>query len=249
MKSIFPIIALMVFAVSAKAQKQIQITWLGHAAFEIVSPGGTTILIDPFLKQNPATPAARKDLTAYKPNAILITHSHFDHAADVVEIARGSKADVIGEFEYVSDLAIPDDQKKGGNVGGKFTVGDVTVHMVPAMHSSIPSGRPVGFVIRFADGRTLYHSGDTWIFGDMALIQELYKPSIILLTVGGGPFTQDPQTAALAVRKYFTPDAIVPMHYGTWPPLAQEADVRKAFEGMKNVVILKPGEQRAYESQ
>jgi L-ascorbate metabolism protein UlaG (beta-lactamase superfamily) len=100
----------------------------------------------------------------------------------------------------------------------------------------------VGFVLTFKDGRSLYHTGDTWIFGDMSLIQELYHPDVLLLCVGGGPYTEDPATAALAVRKYFHPAAIVPMHYGTFPPLAKEDDVRKAFAEDKRLHVMKPGE-------
>ena len=130
-------------------------------------------------------------------------------------------------------------------MGGAFAVGDVTVHLVPAMHSSEP-GRPLGFVIRFADGRTLYHTGDTWIFGDMALIQEIHKPAIILMNSGGGPFTQNPAGAALALKKYFKPKVVIPMHYGTFPALATEADVTKAFAKDKRVTIMKPGESRSF---
>jgi L-ascorbate metabolism protein UlaG (beta-lactamase superfamily) len=114
--------------------------------------------------------------------------------------------------------------------------------MVPAMHSSEPGGRPVGFVLTFKDGRSLYHTGDTWIFGDMSLIQELYHPSILLMGVGGGPYTEDPATAALAVRKYFRPSAIVPMHFGTFPGLATESEVRGAFKGDKRLTVMKPGQ-------
>lgn len=224
----------------------IQVTWLGHAAFEIVSPGGTKLLVDPFLTRNPATPTAYKDLSRYKPGAILVTHSHFDHAGDAVEIAKAGGAPVIGIFEHVASLGLPEKQQMGGNVGGAFVVGDVTVHIVPAMHSSDPGGRPIGFVLTFADGRSLYHTGDTWIFGDMALIEELYHPNVILLNVGGGPYTEDPKTAAVAIQKYFTPDVIIPMHYGTFPVLATEADVRAAFKGDKRVVIMKPGETKLF---
>ncbi|MBI5497605.1 MAG: metal-dependent hydrolase [Deltaproteobacteria bacterium] len=238
---------LLAFALSSSGalaadKKDIKVTWLGHAAFEVTSSGGTTLLLDPFIKDNPATPAGRKDLSKYKPAAILVTHSHPDHAADAVEIAKATGAKVVGTFEYVSALQIPDAQKVGGNVGGTFKVGDVTIHMVPAMHSSEPNGRPVGYVLRFADGRSLYHCGDTWIFGDMALIQELYRPNVLLLNVGGGPFTQDPATAALAVKKYFQPDVIVPMHFGTFGALAQQADVEAAFKGDKRLKVLKPGD-------
>ncbi len=227
-------------------EKRIQVTWLGHATFEIVSPGGTKLLIDPFLTKNPATPAEYKNLSRYKPNAILVSHAHFDHAADAAEIAKASGAPVIGVFEFVGTLGLPEKQQMGGNVGGTFTVGDVTIHIVPAMHSSDPGGRPIGFVLSFSDGRSLYHTGDTWIFGDMALIQEIYHPNVILLNTGGGPYTEDPKTAALAIQKYFTPDVIIPMHYGTFPVLATEADVRAVFKGDRRVVIMKPGETKSF---
>ncbi|MBI3179850.1 MAG: metal-dependent hydrolase, partial [Deltaproteobacteria bacterium] len=226
------------------AKDKITITWLGHAAFEVVSPGGARFLIDPFLKSNPSTPEAHKDLSKYKPSAILVSHSHFDHAADVMEIAKASGAPVVSTFDYVASLGLPDAQKVGGNVGGSFSFSDATVHIVPAMHSSDPGGRPVGFVIAFAGGRSVYHTGDTWIFSDMALIQEIYKPSVVLLNVGGGPFTQDPKTAALAAKKFLKPEAIIPMHFATFPPLAKEEDVRAAFGKDKRLMVLKPGESK-----
>lgn len=243
---IVPVLCFINLIAVAQSSKSIEVTWLGHASFEVVSPGGTRILIDPFLKQNPKTPDALKDLTRYKPKLILVTHSHFDHSADALEIAQKSGAIVVSSFDYVSGLNLPDKQKMGGNVGGTFTVNDVTVSLVPAMHSSEPAGRPLGFIIRFSDGRSLYHTGDTWIFSDMGLIQELYHPNILLFNVGGGPFTQDPKTAALGVKKYFKPDIIVPMHYGTFPVLASEEAVREAFKGDKRLVVMKPGETRSF---
>jgi L-ascorbate metabolism protein UlaG (beta-lactamase superfamily) len=231
--------------------QRIQVRWLGHAAFEIVSAGGTRILVDPWLAQNPATPDSLKQTArwtgdATKPAAILVSHSHFDHSADAKPIAQATDARVISTFEFVSSLGLPEAQALGGNVGGKFRVGDVTVHLVPAMHSSDPGGRPLGFVLEFADGRTLYHTGDTWIFGDMSLIQERYRPDIVLLNVGGGPFTQDPATAALAIRKYFRPRTIVPMHFATFPALSNEQQVRAAFGTDSRVTFLRPGETRSF---
>lgn len=236
------LLALLAPAQPAAKAKETSITWLGHAAFEIVSPGGTRLLVDPFIANNPSTPADRKKLGDYKPAAILVTHSHDDHDADAEAIAKTSGAKVIGAFDHIGPMKIPDDQKLGGNVGGKLTVGDVTVHLVPAMHGSDPGGRPLGFVISFASGKSIYHTGDTWIFGDMALIQEIHKPSVILLQAGGGPYNQDPKTALLAVKKYFKPQTIIPMHYGTFPPLATEEDVKKAFGNDKRLKIMKPGE-------
>jgi L-ascorbate metabolism protein UlaG (beta-lactamase superfamily) len=239
------------FGQQRAASQPIQVRWLGHAAFEVVSSGGTRILIDPWLAQNPATPDSLKQTARWtgastRPAAILISHSHFDHSADAKAIAEGSGAKVVGTFDHVSSLDLPEAQVLGGNVGGSFRVGDVTVHLVPALHSSAPGGRPLGFVLEFADGRTLYHTGDTWIFGDMSLIQERYRPDIILLNVGGGPFTQDPTTAALAIRKYFRPQAIVPMHYATFPALASEQQVRAAFGTDVRVTIMRPGETRRF---
>lgn len=224
------------------APAPIQVTWLGHAAFLVTSAGGTTILIDPFLKGNPATPDSLQDLSRYHPTAIIVTHSHSDHVGDAKAIALATGAPVIGDDDWVGTLGLPAKQTLGGNVGGTFTVGDVTVHLVPAMHGSPPSGRPIGVVLTFADGRSLYHTGDTWIFGDMSLIEELYHPSVILLNVGGGPYTQNPATAALAIKKYFHPKAIVPMHYQTFPGLATDTDVKQAFAGDSRLHLLTVGQ-------
>ena len=232
-----------------RATSSITVRWLGHAAFEVTSSGGTRIVIDPFLTSNPATPDSLKRLSRYatsKPAAVLVTHSHFDHMQDAVAIAQASGAKVISTYEWVADLKLPEAQSGGGNVGGTFVVGDVKVHLVPAMHSSSPGGRPLGFVLEFADGRTLYHTGDTWLFGDMSLIQEMYHPSIILLGVGGGPYTQGPAEAHRAVDKYFKPATIVPMHYGTFPGLATEAEVRAAFPGDRRLVVMQPGQTRSF---
>ena len=222
----------------------IGVQWLGHAAFEITSPGGTTILIDPFLSANPSTPDSLKRLARYKPDAILVTHSHDDHALDAKAISPLSPmTKVISVYDWVNAQGFPQNQAMGGNVGGTFRVGDVTIHIVPAVHSSEPGGRPVGFVLEFADRRTLYHTGDTWLFGDMDFIQEFYHPSIILICVGGGPYTMDPRTAQLAIGKYFKPETIVPMHYATFPGLATATDVRVRFAGDRRVRVMTPGQK------
>jgi L-ascorbate metabolism protein UlaG (beta-lactamase superfamily) len=231
---------------AAAADKALKVTWLGHATFEIVTPAGTNLLVDPFIVNNPKTPADRKDLSKYKPNAILVSHSHDDHDADALAIAKGSGAPVISAIEYVTALGLPENQAMGGNVGGTFTVGDATITLVPAVHSSEPGGRPLGFVIALADGRTIYHTGDTFVFSDMGLIQELYRPTIILLGVGGGPYTQNPRAAALGIKKFFSPKTIVPMHFGTFPGLATEADVRVIFGNDKRLKMMQPGETATF---
>jgi L-ascorbate metabolism protein UlaG (beta-lactamase superfamily) len=228
----------------ATARANIGVQWLGHAAFEITSPGGTTILIDPFLSANPSTPDSLKRLARYKPDAILVTHSHDDHALDAKAISQLSPTTkVISTYEWINAHGFPASQALGGNVGGTFKIGDVTIHLVPAVHSSEPGGRPLGFVLEFADHRTLYHTGDTWLFGDMDLIQEFYHPNIILICAGGGPFTMDPRTAQLAINKYFKPQAVVPMHYATFEGLATATDVRVRFAGDRRVSVMTPGQK------
>lgn len=231
-----------------RTKKDIQITWLGHAAFEIVSSGGTRILIDPFLKENPATPAEFKDLSRYKPNYILVTHSHGDHMGDAIAIAKASKAKLVTvNFPALFQKeGLPDELIQTINVGGTVSLGDVTVHVVPAMHGSEPSGRPVGFVIEFSDGRSVYHQGDTWIFGDMALIQEFYHPTIILMNVGGKAYGQSPQVALTGINKYFKPQIIIPMHYASLATMSTEAEVRAVIEKDKRVQFMKPGQTKTF---
>ncbi|MEP7065878.1 MAG: metal-dependent hydrolase [Gemmatimonadota bacterium] len=226
---------------------RVKLRWIGHAAFEIESSSGTKILIDPFIKNNPVTPEPLKGLDRYrsadKPAVICVSHSHTDHSADAKEIAQLSGAPVVGMIDWVSSLGLPEDQSKGANIGGEVRIGDVSVHLVPATHST-ERGSPIGFVLEFADGRTLYHTGDTWIMSDMALIQEVHHPDIVLTCAGGGPYTQNPKVALLAMNKFFTPSVIVPMHYATFPVLATEEEVRAAFSGYSRAVIMKPGETR-----
>lgn len=221
----------------------IRVTWLGHAAFEVISPGGTHILIDPWLIDNPYTPTAFKDTTLWaqpdhRPSALLVSHSHGDHARDVPLLARVTGAVVVTTGELLRALNIPRPQQLIVNVGNSVQVGDVDVHAVPAMHSSDPGGRPLGFVLTFVDGRSLYHTGDTWVFGDMALIEHFYHPRILLWNVGSGP-----RDAVYAIKTYFHARVVVPMHYGTKVgPFATENEVREAFRGDSRLRVLTPGE-------
>jgi L-ascorbate metabolism protein UlaG (beta-lactamase superfamily) len=229
-------------------RKDIQITWLGHAAFEIVSSGGTRLLIDPFLKENPATPTEFKDLSRYKPNFILVTHSHGDHMGDAIEIAKASRAKLVtvNHPTLFQKEGLPEELIQTVNVGGTISLGDVTVHVVPAMHGSEPSGRPVGFVIELSDRRSVYHQGDTWIFGDMALIQEFYHPTIILMNTGGKAYGQSPEIALTAINKYFRPQIIIPMHYASLPTMSTEAEVRAAIGRDRRVQFMKPGQTKTF---
>ncbi len=104
-------------AAAGAPKTQVQVTWLGHACFLVVSPGGTQLLIDPWIKGNPATPDSLQDLSRYKPNAILVSHSHFDHSKDAKEIALASGASVVGTYDWVGAQGLPEKQVLGGNVG------------------------------------------------------------------------------------------------------------------------------------
>jgi len=224
---------------------KIQVTWLGHAAFEVVSPGGTRLLTDPWLAGNPSTPAEWKSparAARDKPAAILVTHSHGDHASEIPTLAAATGALVVATGEHLRAMKIPEAQQHTMNVGGRTRIGDVEIVAVPAMHSTEHGGRPLGFVLRFASGLRLYHTGDTWLFGDMALIQELHPPDVILLNMGGARFGMDPPAAMLAVKKYFRPKLIIPMHFGTFDPLSDEQSVRAAVGADKRVRFMKPGE-------
>jgi L-ascorbate metabolism protein UlaG (beta-lactamase superfamily) len=234
---------------SPNDKKPISITWLGHAAFEIVSPAGVHLLIDPFLTRNPATPAEYKDLSRYHPGYILVTHSHGDHLGDAVEVAKLTKAKLVSVMmldTFVTNGGVPRAQIETVNVGDQVIAGDVKIHVVPAMHSSEPSGRPLGYVLEFGDGRTLYDEGDTWIFGDMSLIQEFYHPNIILMGCGPVADGQYLRTGWLAVNRYFKPQVVIPMHYGALPGSSSEADVRAVVGDDPRVKLLKPGETRTF---
>jgi L-ascorbate metabolism protein UlaG (beta-lactamase superfamily) len=126
--AIMTLLLVSVFCTGAYAQKRtdkkpFQVTWLGHAAFEIISPGGTRILIDPWLKQNPQTPAIFKDLSRYHPAAILVSHSHFDHSQDALEIAQASGAPVVSSGDWVEKLGLPEKQQLGCDIGGTIPTG------------------------------------------------------------------------------------------------------------------------------
>jgi len=226
------------------------LTWCGHAAFRLVTDEGSVIYIDPWLTGNPACPDSLR--SPDRCDVILITHGHGDHVGDTVAIAKRLNAAVVAMVEVASWLTTKGLQNiVGMNKGGTVEVAGIAVTMVHAYHSSsihdgertLYGGEAAGFIVRLPGGFTLYHAGDTNVFGDMRLIRELYSPSLALLPIGGH-YTMSPHEAALAVR-LLGADHIVPMHHGTFPLLTgSPAELAQLLAPLDNVQIhaMRPGE-------
>ena len=199
-----------------------EIIWLGHSTFEIKLASGAVILIDPWL-DNPKYPAGH---TVERVDLLLVTHGHFDHVASVVEVAEKHKPTVCAIFEVAQWLGSKGvENLVGMNKGGSTEAAGCRIKMTHAQHSSmiqdgdqmIYGGEPAGFVVTTPDGRKFYHAGDTNVFSDMSLIKRLYAPELAMLPIGD-LYTMDPEEAALACE-FLEPKKVLPMHYGTFPPL------------------------------
>ena len=227
----------------------IQITWLGHATFELQFETGEVLILDPWIEGNPAYP---KGYEIKKVDAIALSHAHSDHANDVIPLAKKFSPKVVGIFETTSFL-----EKKGVknaigmNKGGTVDLGFVKLTMTHALHSnsikdgdqSLYGGDAAGYVLTFKDGRTAYFAGDTALFGDMALIADLYKPELAFLPIGDH-FTMGPHEAAHSAR-LLKAKTVIPMHYGTFPALIgtpEQLSEKVSKDGVK-VWTLKQGEK------
>ena len=228
--------------------KGTRITWLGHATVLVETAQGTNILIDPFIAQNPAYP--KEFHLPEKIHYILATHGHMDHIADVVPVAARHHSTVVAMHELAGYLTSRGATHTiGMNLGGTAQLDEVAATMVEAKHSSSAQdeqgthyvGVAAGFVLTIADGPVLYHAGDTAVFGDMKLIHELYRPEVAMLPIGGH-YTMGPTEAALAVR-LLQPQTILPLHFGTFPPLKGTPDQLAALvDPGVQVVRWTPGE-------
>ncbi len=200
-----------------------QITWLGHATFELRFDSGEVLVTDPWIEGNPAYPKGYK---LKRVDAISVSHAHFDHINDVIPLAKQFQPKIVAIFETAAWL-----EKKGAkntigiNKGGTVDLGFVKLTMTHALHSCaikdgddlIYGGEAAGYVLTLKDGRRAYFAGDTAVFSDMALIADLYKPELAFLPIGDH-FTMGPEQAALAARMLKV-KRVIPMHYGTFPAL------------------------------
>jgi L-ascorbate metabolism protein UlaG (beta-lactamase superfamily) len=227
-------------------------TYLGHATVRCDLPGGEVMLIDPWVQGNPACPPQLKELSRL--DAMLLTHAHFDHIGDAVELGKKHRPKkVVGCFELCHWL----DRKgvantAGMNLGGSQDVLGAKVTMVRADHSCgildgdqiLYGGVASGYIVRLPSGFTFYHSGDTALFTDMQLICELYRPELAFLPIGD-LFTMDPNQAARACR-FLGVQVVIPIHWGTFDALTgKPADLERELRSQGvtcEVVTLRPGE-------
>ncbi|SHI73125.1 metal-dependent hydrolase [Desulfofundulus thermosubterraneus] len=222
-----------------------KVTFLGHAAFLL--EGEAKVLIDPFITGNPVATVRVEDL---HPDLILVSHGHGDHLGDAIEIAKRSGATVVSVFELASYCSRQGALAHGMHIGGSHQFGSVKVKLTPAWHGSGlvtngPAeylGTPCGFVFTM-DGKTIYHAGDTGLFGDMAMVGRLHPIDLALLPIGDN-FTMGPEDALEAVH-LIKPNLVIPMHYNTWPLIEQDPqEFKRAVETQTpaRVIILAPGE-------
>ena len=244
--------------------KSIRIEFLGHASFKFLAPGGEVIYFDPWLTGNPVGSMTLSEVT--EADVVCVTHGHVDHLGDAIEIVQKTGATLIGSPEiagYADTFGIGFDTDSCPlNVGGSVKLGSVTYTMTRADHSTgmhgkaykdgtvyaEPDGSVCGYVMDFDDGPIIYDTADTGVFGDMALISQLYAPDLVIMPVGG-KFTMGVKEAALAAQ-LTRPRAVIPCHYDTFPNQSADIeDLRRRINDLTprtEVLEMKPGDSVNY---
>jgi len=269
-KGLFALVAgaiAVLFAAVPLAQEKgkVEILWLGQSAMRITTVTGKVIMIDPFIMNNPKTPAAWKNLDALgKLDLILVTHGHGDHLGDAPELAKKNNVPMWGPAglnQVLITLGIlPEKLSQRFGKGGTITPfgpGGVKITATHAEHSSEivwtnPAtgkpeshlgGEPVGFLIELENGFKIYHMGDTGLFGDMKLIGEYYKPDLVMIPIGGH-FVMSPKDAAYATREFLKPKYAIPVHYGTFPVLrgTPKEYIEALGKTATQVIVMNPGD-------
>jgi L-ascorbate metabolism protein UlaG (beta-lactamase superfamily) len=231
-----------------------RLTYFGHSTFSIRTPSGQVAIIDPWVMGNPRCPETLKKVD--KLDVILITHCHRDHFGDLLALAKQHRPKIIANYEtchWIESKGFGQETRPM-NKGGSQKVGDFDVTMTHAFHSNsimegdamLYAGEPASYVLRLPGGFTLYHAGDTAVFGDMKLIGDLYKPDLACLPIGD-LYTMGPREAAYAIRLLGVRH-VVPMHYATFPFLTGTVEaLRQETRDLPALEIhaLQPGESLA----
>lgn len=226
-----------------------KLTWHGHANFQFQYTSGDesiNLLFDPFFTGNPK--ASKKPTEIDAPDIVLVTHMHGDHVGDAAAICQRTGALLaicVGSGEVLAEAGVPVRQILNGhgfNIGGSMQAKGVTITMTQAFHTTTDTP-PVGYIVRMPDGYTIYHAGDTGIFGSMSVLGEMYSIDLALLPAGS-VYTMDMKQAAYAA-KLLKAKAVVPMHWGTFPALAQTMET---FPGIlakqtgARCILMQPGD-------